>query len=101
MNQHPLGLQREVFLSQNGVIAGHITTGMLNNTLPISSRAMNHTLPHGAAYPLGVGGELAMEHKALHTCLQAWNIHHLHKVALHYGQLLWLHQTLVLGMLPL
>ena len=42
-----------------------------------------------------------MEQKALDKRLQAWNIHHLHKVALHYGQLLWVHHSLVLGMLPL
>jgi hypothetical protein len=62
---------------------------------------MNHVLPCGAAYPLGVGDELAMEQEAFHTRLQAWNIHYLHKVALHYGQLLWVHHPLVLGMLPL
>ena len=62
---------------------------------------MNHILPHGAAYPLSIGGELAVEQKALHTRLQAWNVHHLHKVALHYGQLLWVHHTPVLRMLPL
>lgn len=58
-------------------------------------------LLHAATYPLSIGGKLAVEQEALHPCLQAGDVQHFHKVALHDGQLPRVSDPFVLRMLPL
>ena len=65
------------------------------------SNILREPLVSKHTHPLDIAGKLASEQEALHPGLQAGDVQHFYKVALHYGQLLGVAHPFVLRMLTL